>query len=51
MVIRALREGELPLFDTLDDPGLVGFAAFGEPFHIKVTQGGYRIEQHRIDLV
>lgn len=44
LVIRALREGEFDLFDSLADPGLVGFAAFGEPFHVKAAQGGYRPE-------
>jgi hypothetical protein len=42
LVIRALREGEYDLFESLPDPGLVGVAAFGEPFYVKAAQGGYR---------
>jgi RimJ/RimL family protein N-acetyltransferase len=44
LVLRALEEGEFALFDRLPDPGLVGFAAFDEPFAIKSRQDAYRPE-------
>lgn len=44
VIIRVLDEDEVPLFDSLPDPGLVGFAAFGEPFAVKADHGEYRPE-------
>jgi hypothetical protein len=32
LVIRPLSAGEEHLFDSLPDPGLVGFAAFGDTY-------------------
>ncbi|NEE03146.1 GNAT family N-acetyltransferase [Phytoactinopolyspora halotolerans] len=44
LVIRALAAGEEHLFDSLPDPGLVGFAAFGDTFSAMVARGEYRSE-------
>jgi RimJ/RimL family protein N-acetyltransferase len=44
LVIRALDEGEFALFDSLPDPGLVGFAAFGDRFAVMAQRGEYRPE-------
>ncbi|MFI5898068.1 GNAT family N-acetyltransferase [Actinoplanes sp. NPDC051513] len=40
LLIRPLRAGEAGLFESLPDPGLVGFAAFGDSY----TAGAYRPE-------
>ncbi|WP_020674263.1 GNAT family N-acetyltransferase [Amycolatopsis nigrescens] len=44
LVIRSLTAGEEPLFDSLPDPGLVGFAAFGDSFADMAAKGAYRPE-------
>lgn len=46
LVIRALAAGEEPLFESLSDPGLVGFAAAGQTY----TQMRYRPEWSWIAL-
>lgn len=50
LVIRSLRMGELSLFDAVEDPGLVGFAAFGETFAAMAARGEYRPEWVRVAL-
>lgn len=42
LVVRPLSAGEEHLFDSLPDPGLVGFAAFGATY--ATVTGGYRPE-------
>jgi len=44
LVFRSLAAGEEPLFDSLPDPGLVGFAAFGDTYSAMAAQGEYRPE-------
>jgi RimJ/RimL family protein N-acetyltransferase len=44
VVIRALAPGEEALFESLPDPGLVGFAAFGDTFAEMAAKGEYRPE-------
>ncbi len=42
LVIRSLAAGEEHLFDSLPDPGLVGFAAFGDTYRDMAAAGEYR---------
>ena len=42
LVIRALADGETHLFESLPDPGLVGFAAFGDTYAAMAADGAYR---------
>jgi RimJ/RimL family protein N-acetyltransferase len=42
LVIRALVDGETHLFESLPDPGLVGFAAFGDTYTAMAERGEYR---------
>jgi RimJ/RimL family protein N-acetyltransferase len=44
LVIRSLAAGEESLFESLADPGLVGFAAFGDRYSDMAARGGYRPE-------
>jgi hypothetical protein len=44
LVIRPLTAGEEDLFESLPDPGLVGFAAFGDSFADMAAAGEYRPE-------
>jgi GNAT superfamily N-acetyltransferase len=44
LVIRPLAVGEAPLFESLRDPGLVGFAAFGDTYAAMAADGQYRPE-------
>lgn len=44
LVIRALVAGEEQLFESLPDPGLVGFAAFGDTYSGMSAAGEYRPE-------
>ncbi|MBN6052492.1 GNAT family N-acetyltransferase, partial [Nonomuraea sp. RK-328] len=44
LVIRPLVAGEEDLFDSLPDPGLVGFAAFGDTYTAMAAAGEYRPE-------
>jgi RimJ/RimL family protein N-acetyltransferase len=44
LVIRPLTAGEEPLFESLPDPGLVGFAAFGGSYADMAASGEYRPE-------
>ena len=44
LVIRPLTEGEESLFESLPDPALVGFGAFGERYSDMAAGGGYRPE-------
>jgi RimJ/RimL family protein N-acetyltransferase len=44
LVIRPLAEGEESLFESLADPGLVGFAAFGDRYSDMAARGDYRPE-------
>lgn len=44
LVIRALKPGEAALFEALPDPGLVGFAAFGDTYTEMAAKGEYRPE-------
>jgi hypothetical protein len=44
LVIRALAPGEEHLFESLPDPGLVGFAAFGDTYSGMAAEGQYRRE-------
>jgi RimJ/RimL family protein N-acetyltransferase len=44
LVIRSLTAGEEPLFESLPDPGLVGFAAFGDRYQDMAARGEYRPE-------
>ncbi|NUW41276.1 GNAT family N-acetyltransferase [Nonomuraea rhodomycinica] len=44
LVIRPLVAGEQDLFDSLPDPGLVGFAAFGDTYSAMAAAGQYRPE-------
>ncbi|MGY5034079.1 hypothetical protein ACWC9U_25050 [Streptomyces sp. 900116325] len=44
LVIRPLATGEEELFESLPDPGLVGFAAFGETYSGMAAAGEYRPE-------
>jgi RimJ/RimL family protein N-acetyltransferase len=44
LVIRPLVAGEEDLFDSLPDPGLVGFAAFGDTYLAMAANGEYRPE-------
>ncbi|NUW29931.1 GNAT family N-acetyltransferase [Nonomuraea sp. SMC257] len=44
LVIRPLVAGEEDLFDSLPDPGLVGFAAFGGTYTAMAADGEYRPE-------
>jgi RimJ/RimL family protein N-acetyltransferase len=44
LVIRPLTEGEEPLFESLDDPALVGFGAFGDRYSDLAARGDYRPE-------
>ncbi|MGA6162677.1 GNAT family N-acetyltransferase [Amycolatopsis magusensis] len=44
LVIRSLNPGEEPLFEALPDPGLVGFAAFGQSYTALAAKGDYRPE-------
>jgi RimJ/RimL family protein N-acetyltransferase len=44
LVIRPLAAGEESLFESLNDPGLVGFAAFGERYGDRAARGQYRPE-------
>lgn len=44
LVIRPLTAGEEDLFESLPDPGLVGFAAFGDTYAGMAAAGQYRPE-------
>jgi len=44
LVIRPLTEGEAPLFESLADPALVGFGAFGDRYSDMAARGEYRPE-------
>ncbi len=44
LIIRALAPGEADLFESLPDPGLVGFAAFGDTYSEMAAKGEYRPE-------
>jgi hypothetical protein len=44
LVIRPLTAGEEDLFESLPDPGLVGFAAFGDTYADMAAAGQYRPE-------
>lgn len=44
LVIRSLAAGEEHLFESLPDPGLVGFAAFGDTYSGMAANGQYRPE-------
>jgi RimJ/RimL family protein N-acetyltransferase len=44
LVIRPLSAGETSLFESLPDPGLVGFAAFGDTYQAMADAGEYRPE-------
>jgi len=44
LVIRPLTAGEESLFESLPDPGLVGFAAFGDTYADMAAAGQYRPE-------
>jgi RimJ/RimL family protein N-acetyltransferase len=44
VVIRPLTAGEEELFESLPDPGLVGFAAFGDTYADMAAAGEYRPE-------
>jgi hypothetical protein len=44
LVIRPLTAGEEDLFEALPDPGLVGFAAFGDTYTDMAAAGQYRPE-------
>ncbi|MET0496546.1 MAG: GNAT family N-acetyltransferase [Actinoplanes sp.] len=44
LVIRPITAGEEPLFESLPDPGLVGFAAFGDTYTGLAAAGQYRPE-------
>lgn len=44
LVIRPLAAGEEHLFESLPDPGLVGFAAFGDTYRAMAARGDYRPE-------
>ncbi|MEU4094646.1 GNAT family N-acetyltransferase [Streptomyces sp. NPDC026673] len=44
LVIRPLAAGEEALFESLPDPGLVGFAAFGDTYSKMAAAGEYRPE-------
>ncbi|SNS33174.1 GNAT family N-acetyltransferase [Actinacidiphila glaucinigra] len=44
LVIRPLAAGEETLFESLPDPGLVGFAAFGDTYGAMAAAGEYRPE-------
>jgi RimJ/RimL family protein N-acetyltransferase len=44
LIIRPLAAGEESLFESLDDPGLVGFAASGERYGDRAARGQYRPE-------
>ncbi len=44
LVIRPLTEGEEPLFESLADPALVGFGAFGDRYSDMAARGEYRPE-------
>ncbi|QSB12627.1 GNAT family N-acetyltransferase [Natronosporangium hydrolyticum] len=44
LVIRPLTAGEEELFESLPDPGLVGFAAFGDTYAAMARAGQYRPE-------
>lgn len=44
LVIRPLTVGEEDLFEALPDPGLVGFAAFGDTYADMAAAGEYRPE-------
>jgi RimJ/RimL family protein N-acetyltransferase len=44
LVIRPLAAGEEGLFESLPDPGLVGFAAFGDTYTAMASAGEYRPE-------
>jgi RimJ/RimL family protein N-acetyltransferase len=44
LVIRPLSAGEEQLFESLRDPGLVGFAAFGNTYAAMAADGQYRPE-------
>ncbi|KAA2263414.1 GNAT family N-acetyltransferase [Solihabitans fulvus] len=44
LIVRPLSSGEEPLFDSLPDPGLVGFAAFGDTYLTMAARGEYRPE-------
>ncbi|HEU5108817.1 MAG TPA: GNAT family N-acetyltransferase [Micromonosporaceae bacterium] len=44
LIIRPLTAGEEELFESLPDPGLVGFAAFGDTYTAMAAAGQYRPE-------
>jgi RimJ/RimL family protein N-acetyltransferase len=44
LVIRPLAAGETRLFDKFDDPGIVGFAAFGRDYYELLAKHEYRPE-------
>ena len=44
LVIRPLNEGEEPLFESLPDPALVGFGAYGDRYSDMAARGDYRPE-------
>ena len=44
LIIRPLVKGEEPLFESLADPGLVGFAAFGDRYSAMAADGEYRAD-------
>jgi GNAT superfamily N-acetyltransferase len=51
LVIRPLVAGEEALFESLPDPGLVGFAAFGDSYSAMADAGEYRPEWTWIALL
>lgn len=44
LLIRPLTEGEESLFESLNDPALVGFGAFGDRYSDMAARGDYRPE-------
>jgi hypothetical protein len=44
LVVRPLVPGEAHLFESLPDPGLVGFQAFGDTYSALAAEGKYRPE-------
>lgn len=50
LVIRPLTAGEEDLFESLPDPGIVGFAAFGDTYTEMAAAGQYRPEWTSIAL-
>jgi RimJ/RimL family protein N-acetyltransferase len=50
LVIRPLTEGEESLFESLPDPALVGFGAFGDRYSDMAASGDYRPERTWVAL-